>query len=259
MIVGAAALSYALLGDLGAKLKRQNAQEVSRALAEAKENVLIFAAMQSTIYNDSTFSPGYMPTPDFDNDGRMGDNADLPYIWYNTNNNNVIGRLPKQHINTNPFYFLNKKQCGNVGTTCLDDGDYSIWVAFSGRAGDGDLRIQNRAPLDAAKLKTNLDANGDGLLSALDCSTQGVVCLDGMPVVGVLIVAGSPLLSQNNRNGAPNDFRQYLDMDNADSNLYNFISRFPSGQTCAQGDVSKCFNDRVIAITVEEWERAISQ
>ncbi|MBD3767695.1 MAG: hypothetical protein IE928_07040 [Gammaproteobacteria bacterium] len=43
LVMTMAWLSYALLGDLGQKLKRQQAQDVGMVLAEAKENLLVFA------------------------------------------------------------------------------------------------------------------------------------------------------------------------------------------------------------------------
>ena len=263
MIVAASVLSYQLLGGLGAKLKRQNAQEMSQALADAKENLLVFAASLPELYDVNT-GIGYMPTPDFDNDGRQGNFSELPNIWYNTNNNNVIGRLPALNKNTNPFYFMSR-QCAANGSSCVDEGTTSLWVAFSGRAGNGDLRLQNKSKLNATDLKINLDANADGLLSAADCNTKGIVCVDNVPVVAVVIAAGEPLVDQTTRHTAATNFAQYLDMNNADANLYRFVSRFPAGQTCdvdnnGQPDDNRlCFNDRVVSITYDEWTLAMER
>lgn len=256
LVMSMAWLSYALLGDLGQKLKRQQAQDVGMVLAEAKENLLVFASSQPELYptqcSNEPCGVGYFPTPDFDNDGRPGVNTELPNIWFNTNLNNVIGRVPAN--NTNSFYFL-ARECAQPGEVCRDEGHNSIWAAFSSRTGNGDLRIQRRSssrPLNSNTFKEMTDRNGDGVLSSTDCG-NGIVCLDGKPVVAVLISAGAPLSTQTGRSSSPTDFRQYLDSSNADNDLYNFVSSFPSNQNCLTGKVTYCFNDKVIAITIEEW------
>lgn len=252
LIAISSALAYQYFGNLNQKLKRQNVQAAGQVLQEAKENILIFAASIPELYASS--GVGYLPTPDFDNDGRQGNNAELPNIWFNSNNNNVIGRLPMRHNDTNPFYFLHRN-CSDDGIECIDEGNYSIWVAFSSRTGNGDLRLQRKSSsraLNTNSIAAMLDRNSDGRLTSLDCG-DGIVCLDGQPVVGVLIMSNAPLSSQSNRKGASLDFRQYLDSRNADSDLYNFISRFPTGENCTQASIEHCFNDTVLPITLEDW------
>ena len=254
-------MAYEYFGNLNQKLKRQNAQPVVEALAEAKENLLVFSSLQPELYPTQCGGPcgvGYFPTPDFDNDGRPGVNSELPNIWFNTNANNVIGRVPTKHNDTSSFYFFTR-ECTEPGRACKDEGNNSIWVAFSSRTGDGDLRIQRRStsrPLNSNTVKEMLDSNSDGVLNAADCG-NGVVCLDEKPVVGVVILAGAPLVAQSTRTNSPNDFRQYLDANNADSDLYNFVSVFPSNLTCPTGRVVDCLNDKVIAITIDEWTNAM--
>jgi hypothetical protein len=263
MIVGAAALSYALLGDLGAKLKRQNAQEVSQALAEAKENLLIFASMQPELYPSTILgnvpSVGYLPPGDFDNDGRMGTFNPTSFNQ-NTNNNNVIGRLPALNRDASPNFYFYTRYCSATGTPC-NLGDLTpIWYAMSGRNVNGDLRLGNRRePLNSNTLKNMLDANSDNELTIADCATTGVVCVDGLPVVAVLIASGSPLAGQDQTKQT--DFTQYLDMNNSDTDLYNFISRFPVGQVCPIDATrpDRCFNDQVIAITYTDWKAAMER
>jgi hypothetical protein len=268
MIVSAAALSYALLGDLGAKLKRQNAQEVAQALAEAKESLLTFATMQPDIYANTDITQvsgiGYLPAPDFDNDGRMGTVASA---WSNTPATAVVGRLPALSLDINPFYFYTRS-CPTAGTPCAnDDNLISIWYAMSGRSipttsKNGDPRLARRdEPLNSITLMTQLDGNANGILDAGDCNTVGVVCLDNMPVVAVLMAAGVPLSTQVNRVTNPLDFTQYLDMNNSDADLYNFISRFPVGQVCPIDATrpDRCFNDQVIAITYTDWKVAMER
>lgn len=271
MIVAASAFSYALLGGLGQKLKMQTAQQASQALSAAKQNLLTFSSMQPELYPNALLNNvpgiGYMPPADFDNDGRMGTFAPASY-WYNTTNLNVIGRLPALHKDVNPFYFYTRS-CPALGIACDNDGSQSsLWVAMSGRNGAGNLRLQQRIePLNSSTLQTQLDitvtTDAIGNItsvtpnSAATCATQGIVCLDGTPVVAILIDAGSPLQNQGNRVTMPLDYTQYLDMANADANLYNFISRFPAGQVCANSinDTSACFNDQVIAITYSDWHK----
>lgn len=255
LIAISSALAYQYLGEMNQKLKRQSAQEIGVALEEAKQNLLAFAASIPELYDVNT-GVGYMPTPDFDNDGRQGSFSELPNIWYNTNNNNVIGRLPSFNKNSNSFYFM-PRQCASSGSACVDEGANSIWVAFSGRTGNGDLRLQAKSKLNTNYLKENLDGNSDSHLTASDCNIQGIVCVDGIPVVAVLIVAGAPLSNQTARSTSPNDFRQYLDSKNADNDIYNFVSRFPSDQVCSSSNTSDCFNDRVLAITYEDWLNAM--
>lgn len=261
LVMTLALLSYALLGDLGQKLKRQQAQDVGMVLAEAKENLLVFSSSQPEIYPtecSGSCGVGYFPTPDFDNDGRPGVNSELPNIWFNTNVNNVIGRIPAKHNNTSPFYFL-LRECTEPGELCKDEGSSSIWVAFSSRIGDGDLRIQRRSsfrPLNSNTVKMMLDRNSDSVLNVDDCG-NGIVCLDGKPIVAVLIAAGKPLGTQTDRSSSPNDFRQYLDSSNADNDLYNFVSVFPSNQFCPTGKLTDCFNDKVNVITFDDWAIAM--
>jgi hypothetical protein len=262
MIIGASVLSYQVLGNLGAKLKRQNAQEVGQRLSQAKESLLTFAAMQPDIYPSLILGNipgvGYLPPPDFDNDGRMG-TFNPTSFWYNTNNNNVTGRLPAFHNDANPFYFYTRS-CTALGTVCAnDDNTISIWAAMTGRNGAGNLRLQQRIePLNSNTLLTQLDIDAFGNPNSVNtCATQGIVCLDGRPVVAVLIAADVPLSTQTGR--PSNVVAQYLDMANSDANLYNFISRFPAGQTCAV-DANRpelCFNDHVIAITYADWVQAM--
>jgi hypothetical protein len=73
----------------------------------------------------------------------------------------------------------------------------------------------------------------------------------------LIILAGAPLANQTGRSTSPNDFRQYLDSKNADNDVYNFVRGFPSDQVCSSSDTSNCFNDRVIAITYDEWVNAM--
>ncbi len=274
MIVAASVLSYQLLGGLGAKLKRQNAQEMSQALADAKENLLVFASMQPEIYNsvniDEVSGIGYLPAPDFDNDGRMG--IGLANLNTNTSALNVIGLLPSVKNGTASSvvgYFSFKMRNGCQQSTpdsCTRESNM-IWYAMSGRTNSpGDLRLTSRLKgtntraLNSNTLRSELLVNTSGnALSAASCTTQGIICVDGNPVVAVLIAASEPLSTQTNRNSAPIDFTQYVDMNNSDTDLYNFVSRFPVGQTCSvdANRPDRCFNDQVVSITYNDWKNAM--
>lgn len=262
LIMSAAWLSYELMGGLGQKLKRQNAQEVATLLAEAKENLLVFASMQPELYPSTILGNvpgvGYLPPGDFDNDGRMGTFNPTSFNQ-NTNTTNVIGRLPAVNRDASPNFYFYTRNCSALGVACTTDGEVaSIWYAMTGRNGSGNTRLATRSePLNSQTLFSQLDANSDGTLSVLDCNTSGVVCLDGVPVVAVLIAAGAPLSSQANRNTASLDYLQYLDMNNSDTDLYNFVSRFPVGQSCSvdSNRPDRCFNDQVVSITYTDWQR----
>lgn len=244
LVMSMAWLSYALLGDLGQKLKRQQAQDVGMVLAEAKENLLVFAASEPDLYDSST-GIGHLPCPDFDNNGSPdGNNC-------NTNLNNVVGRLPHQQT-TNYFLF------SEYMSKSLDSlsSSKSIWYAISGYSGlTPDFRTVNDGPKPR---KVPLNSSVVNTISLKSCG-NGIVCLDGKPVVAVLIAAGAPLSTQTGRSSSPTDFRQYLDSSNADNDLYNFVSSFPSNQNCLTGKVTDCFNDKVIAITIEEWVNAMER
>jgi hypothetical protein len=274
LIMSAAWMSYELMGGLGQKLKRQNSQEVAQALAEAKENLLVFASMQPEIYANTDITQvsgvGYLPAPDFDNDGRMG--IGLANLNTNTSALNVIGLLPSVKDGTvssgvGYFSFRIRNGCQQSTPDSCTRESNMIWYAMSGRTNSpGDLRLTSRRTgtntraLNSNTLRSELlvDTSGNAL-SAASCTTQGIICVEGNPVVAVLIAASEPLSIQMNRNSAPIDFTQYIDMNNSDTDLYNFVSRFPVGQTCSV-DVNKpdrCFNDQVVSITYNDWKNAM--
>ena len=274
LVMTLAWLSYALLGDLGQKLKRQQAQDVGMVLAEAKENLLVFAEMQPSIYNninlDEVSGIGYLPVPDFDNDGRMG--LGMANLNTNTNSDNVIGLFPSVkdgNAATGNGYFFFGFRDGCIQSTpqsCIRDSNM-LWYAMSGRSNSpGDIRLTSRRTgvntraLNSNTLRNELMLNMDGSPLPNACSTSGVVCVDGQPVVAVLLAPGSPLEGQE-RSSASLSFANYLDMANADSNLYNFVSRYISGHSCASGvsNSSSCFNDRIITITYKEWKEAMER
>jgi hypothetical protein len=246
-------------------------------LAEAKENLLTFATMQPDIYANTDITQvsgiGYLPAPDFDNDGRMG--TGLANLNTNTSALNVIGLLPSVKdgsatTGAGYFFFRTRNGCQqSTPESCANEANM-IWYAMSGRTNSpGDLRLTSRRTgtntraLNSNTLKDELlvDASGNAL-SAASCTTQGIICLDGNPVVAVLIASGQPLSTQTNRNNTPIDFTQYIDMNNADSNLYNFISRIPNCDINNDGTpdpLELCFNDRVVSITYTEWKVAMER
>lgn len=274
LIALSSALAYQYLSDLTQKIKRQNVQEVGQQLSDAKEKLLLFAEMQPSIYNSVNLEEvsgiGYLPAPDFDNDGRMG--LGLANLNTNTNSNNVIGLFPSVkdgNSGTGVGYFLFGFRNGCIQSepqSCTKDSSM-LWYAMSGRSNSpGDIRLTSRRTgvntraLNSNTLRNELMLNLDGTPMANACTTAGIVCVDGQPVVAVLIAAGTPLLGQD-RSSALLNFGNYLDMANADSDLYNFVSRYVSGQVCVNDmqNSEKCFNDRVLTITYTDWKVAMEQ
>lgn len=272
LIAISSALAYQFLGDMGQKLKRQNMESASQALLTAKQNLLIFAASQPDLYSSNNPIPGigYMPPPDFDNEGQMGivgANGISLDTWYNTRTDNIIGRMPAISKKTNGMFFFDRN-C--QGGQCDDDKD-PLWLAVSGRSGTGNLRMQERVtPLNSNTLLTQLKLIKqtqnetiiiDGEAKVVEkttftketdaCSTTGIVCVDDFPVVAVIVAAGKPIQSQNRANKL--DYKQYLDANNADDNRYNFVSRLPSNYSCSSKQSDACFNDRLVSIKAEDW------
>ncbi|MCH9742229.1 MAG: hypothetical protein K0U21_03365 [Proteobacteria bacterium] len=267
-------LSYSVLGNAKAKLARQQMQDVAQQLNDAKENLLTFARMQPELYPnvnlDQVSGAGYFPPPDFDNDGRMG-RLGGSGTFTNTAASGVIGVMPAKTGDVSPNLYFYARTCGVAGSVCSDAP--SLWYAMTGWSNTaGDIRINSRTtgvgttrPLNSITLRNELRLNADGSPQANACASAGVICLDGLPVVAVVIASGDVLSGQSNRQLQPLQINQFLDMDNADSNSsaqvasYQFISHFPVGQQCATNPSKPdaCFNDRVLAITYADWVSAV--
>ena len=261
LIAISSALAYQYLGEMNQKLKRQNNEQTVQSLLLAKENLLTFAASEPQIYgfnNDGTPKSdtlvpgvGHLPCPDFDNDGDPdGNNC-------NTSLNDIIGRLPHQQTG-NYFLFSEhmSKSMSDVG------GNESIWYAISGYSGlNPDFRTVGGGTSGGVTKprKEPLNNNIVETLRTKSCGA-GVLCLDNKPVVALLIIAGSSLSNQSRNN--PLDYKQFLDSDNGDSDPWRFISA-PSLNTCTLAGKnlfgSQCFNDRVLAITIDDWKAAMWQ
>jgi hypothetical protein len=233
MIVGAAALSYALLGDLGAKLKRQNAQEVAQALAEAKENLLIFAESIPEIYAgaNSKKSPGFLLCPDMHRliDPSTGLPDPLSGFSSGTcswNTSNAIGRLPgskaandTNYGNTVPtqyFYF----------STPEVQGGQSIWYAIAPEVQYGATGTSNYA--------TNKNPVYDVVAPSL--------VLDGEGVAAVIISPNIPLgnQSRDRTQAASLQWDDHLESASGGAGGASFVSR--------PMNINTPFNDIVIGI-----------
>ena len=258
------ALAYQFLGDLGQKLKRQNNEKVVETLLLAKESLLAFAASEPQIYGfESNGTPksdnsvpgiGHFPCPDFDHNGAPdGNNC-------NSSINNVIGRLPHQQNSQSRDYFLfsehMSKSIGDFG------GNESIWYAVTGYSGlDTDFRTVSGGTSGGITKprKEPLNNNIVETLRSKSCG-NGVLCLDGKPIIAVLIIAGNVLINQNRSSSL--DYKQFIDLDNGDNDPWRFIS-VPVSNTCTLAGKtlygSQCFNDRVLAITIDEWKAVMLQ
>lgn len=257
LVMTLAWLSYGLLGDLGQKLKRQQAQDVGMVLAEAKENLLAFAASIPEIYPTECSGPcgiGYLPSPDVNNDGSPDGNTSV-----------ILGRLPSRQTGT--YFFFHHRESTPTGS--LLDTPYPIWYALPATMGVGvnalNIRAMTNTFYNVRPLNSNVLTQKFNALPSAICEVEAEgICLDAngsgtaattSPVVALLIYAGSPLTGQNRPSNSAAD---YLDMSNSDGDRI-FVRSFPVGQTCSGslGNSSSCFNDRVLPITLSDWTYAM--
>ncbi len=272
LIMSAAWMSYELMGGLGQKLKRQNSQEVAQALAEAKENLLVFASSIPVLYpnncppptnpmlnctaNPSSCIPcgiGFMPSPDFNNDGSPDGNT-----------SQIIGRLPSRQQGAN--YFLLHVRDSNQNQWL--DTPYPIWYALPATMGSGATSLSIQAN---SNWNSNKPLNSNVLTQMFNSSPGTIckvlpdgICLDNNgsgaaattnPVVALLVYAGSPITGQNRPS---NNVSDYLDDSNGDGDRI-FVKSFPVGQTCQANPNNSlsCFNDIVLPVTLADWTNAM--
>lgn len=256
LIAISSALAYQFLGEMNQKLKRQSAQEIGVALEEAKQNLLAFAASIPELYPTSCGGApcgvGFFPTPDVSNTGGPAGNTSA-----------ILGRLPSRQSGGNYFFFhpRDKSSSGWLDTP------FSIWYALPFTMGvspntlniQADSNLSSKKPLNSTTLKTFLDANKAALCSG---TTNGI-CLDANgsgtassidSVVALLIYTGTPLTNQTGR--PSNSATDYLEFENADGDNL-FSKQIPQGQSCSSQKIEDCFNDRVLAITYEDWVNAM--
>jgi hypothetical protein len=216
MIVAASVLSYQLLGGLGAKLKRQNAQEMSQALADAKENLLAFADNIPEIYTPNK-SLGFLPCPDLSALSSITSGTPSPTCSWASST--ALGRFPAQY-KTNYFFF----------STPQKEGGYSLWYAISDPLRNG--AVANPVyDYDTTKTTITLD-NGVGLAA-------------------IVIAAGDPIANQINRDAtivANLQWDQYLESMTT-ANINN--GKFSTPSTLPVGTV---YNDKVITITLADFQ-----
>lgn len=251
--------SYYLLGDLGNKLKRQQVQEVGMVLAEAKQNLLTFAASIPELYpnncNGNPCGVGYLPSPDGNNDGSPDGNSSV-----------LVGRLASRQLG-NYFFFHARDQDASSGAWL--DTPYPIWYALPATMGVGVDALNIRAisstfnnvkPLNSNVLNQKFNAvphatckvEAEGI--CLDYNGSGTAATTDA-VVALLFYAGSPLTGQSRPSNNPVD---YLDLSNSDGDRV-FLKQFPIGQTCSANasNPSFCFNDQVLPITLNDWNKAM--
>jgi len=257
LIMSAAWLSYELVGGLGQKLKRQNAQEVAQVLAEAKENLLTYASSIPMLYPTNCAGQpcgvGFFPSPDVNNDGSADGTT-----------GQIIGRLPSRQLGVNYFLFHVRDSNQNQWL----DTPYPIWFALPATMGSGATAINIQAN---SNWNSNKPLNSNVLTQIFNSSPGTIckvlpdgICLDSngsgtapttSPVVALLFYAGSPLTGQNRPS---NNVADYLDDSNGDGDRI-FLQRFPIGQTCQTNpnNALSCFNDIVLPITLADWTNAM--
>lgn len=259
LVLGLAWLSYQIYGQLGSKLKKQNAQEVMQVLNDAKQNLLAFSTNMPSLYPNSCASGaacgiGFFPTPDVNNTGAPAGTT-----------GSILGRLPARQQGAN-YFFFHVRDIATTGTFL--DSPYPIWYVLPSTMGVGlntvnlqvDSNLSTKPILNSNTLAAVMNLNPNAV-----CRVPNGVCLDSSgagtsastsPVVALLIYAGGPLVSQVNR--PSNNASDYLDMSNADGDNV-FLQQFPVGQVCQQdpNQPSACFNDQVVAITLQDWQNAM--
>jgi predicted NAD-dependent protein-ADP-ribosyltransferase YbiA (DUF1768 family) len=225
MIVGAAALSYALLGDLGAKLKRQNAQEVAQVLAEAKENLMTYALNTPEIYGTSTNSPGFLPCPDIVALTSTTPLSGSPGATCSWGASTSFGRLPSQKANPEYYFFsLNEKE-----------SNMSLWYAVSDPLRNITTSKNPVYEYDLTKTSVTLD-NDPTLLAA------------------IVIAAGEPVAGQTGRDAtqtAAQQWNQYLESmtaANITTGKFSTLTTLPVGTP---------YNDKMITITLADFQAAV--
>jgi hypothetical protein len=228
-------LSYVFLADLTQKLKRQQAQDVSHLLAEAKENLLIFAESIPEIYAGagSEKSPGFLLCPDMNAlTHSMSGYSSGSCAW---GTGNAIGRLPitKAAVGSTQYYhFWSGEKTSGI----------SLWYAIAdayryGASGASSVYGNTINPVYGGNLP---------IVSNLH--------LDGKAMVAVIIAAGEPLLNQNDRDqtqAALHQRHHFLESFQGMNGVASFISRPLS--------VATPFNDRVIGISQLDFNQRMKR
>ncbi|OYY24490.1 MAG: hypothetical protein B7Y68_03305 [Thiotrichales bacterium 35-46-9] len=228
LVMTLAWLSYGLLGDLGQKLKRQQAQDVGMVLAEVKENLLVFAESIPELYagTSSEKSPGFLLCPDMRSLSDPDSGTSSGSCAWGTSN--AIGRLPASKAGSVSEYFYFWSGEKNAGL--------SLWYSIAdeyryGATGYGSIYGNTINPVY-------------GGLSPFNSSMM----LDGNAVAAVVIAAGDPLASQLGRNHeqpASNQWPQFLESPSGGATGASFLSR-PAVATIP-------FNDRVVGVSQAEF------
>lgn len=239
LVLGAAAWFgfYGNIKSTSMQLKQDDLNIVK--LKQIKERMLTYAVLHPELYFDAanpadTPGMGYFPCPDTDGDG------DAEGICGRDALGNdqlfVFGRVPLQ-ITGVRFNFINTR-----------DNNELFWFAY-------DARMVNNSQVFAS-LPNNRFAELNNRLPNVVTDTAGIdvppLTLDGRDdIVMVLFYAGDNNLEDIPAQNRPSyDINDYLEQGNVNSNgnTYNFVS---------SGANPEAFNDYVIAITRNEWERAL--
>ena len=226
LIMSAAWLSYELMGGLGQKLKRQNAQEVAQVLAEAKENLLIFAESIPEIYATGTSkkSPGFLLCPDMHalTDPLTGFSSGT-CSW---NTSNAIGRLPGSKAANDTNYGNTVPTQYFYYSTPEIQGGQSIWYAIAPEVQYGATGTSNYA--------TNKNPVYDVVAPSL--------VLDGEGVAAVIISPNIPLgnQSRDRTQAASLQWDDHIESASGGAGGASFVSR--------PMNINTPFNDIVVGI-----------
>lgn len=240
LVLGAASWFgfYGNIKSTSMQLKQDDLQKSK--LHHIKERMLTYAVLHPELYFNqvnpaNTPGMGYFPCPDTNGDG-----AAESICGRNPTSSNdqlfVLGRVPLQ-ITGIDFNFVDTR-----------DSNELYWFAY-------DARMVNNSQSYAVSPNNRFAELNIRLPNSVNDATGTSVpplTLDGRDdIVMVLFYAGDDDLANGPVQNRPsNNVNDYLEQGaiNSDGNTYNFVS--------TDGD-PEAFNDYVIAITRNEWERAL--
>lgn len=228
MLMVVIAFSAVLVASLlGSNFEIQRQQKTLEALAQAKQALIAWSAMQGDTGTDSFRRPGTLPCPDTNFFG--GANSGNAAESCSSSDGTLIGRVPWK----------------SLGTDRLRDATgETLWYVISDK-------FRNPNPSSAA---INSDSTGSLLLYAADGST--LVTPTGEELAAVIIAPGPPLPGQD-RAALPNASSSFLESINGKNNA-NASGPFVMGPA-TDGDGNVIVNDIVVGITAHELIFAAEQ
>lgn len=212
---------------LGSGLEMQRRQKTLEALAQAKQALIAWSAMQGDTGTDSFRRPGTLPCPDTNFFG--GANSGNAAGSCSSAGGTSIGRLPWK----------------SLGTDRLRDATgETLWYAVSDKFRNPNLN----------SVAINSDSTGSLLLYAADGSS--LVTPSGEELAAIIIAPGLPLPGQD-RATLPNASSSFLESFNGKNNA-NANGPFIMGPA-TDGSGTLVVNDIVVGITARELILAAEQ